>query len=357
MANYEDGFGTSFAQWEREATERSQREAAERSQREAERIERCKKEKERKIKRNGRIIKICLLVLLVLVCFFSSFYTVSETEQAIVERFGAYQKTELAGPHFHLPFIEGVRKVSTANRFLTVGYVPETNENILEESKMITGDNNIANIDFYVVWRVLDGYNFLYNSEEPEAIFKSLIQSAARSVIGSQRIDDVLTSGKIQIQSDIKDRILAGLEEYSLGITLVDLIIQDAEPADNEYGQVTAAFKDVENAKQEQERLENEGYAYSNREVPKAKAEADKIERSAEAYKEARIAQANGEVAEFVAMYEEYSKNPEIVKERMFLEMIEKVYPELDLFIDTSDSNASSNILKLLPLEVTSNAQ
>lgn len=310
-----------------------------------------KLEWERRTKRNGRIIKLVLAVLVVIILFISSFYTVSESEAAVVERMGAYQSTESAGPHFRMPFFENVRKVNMANRIMVVGFDPETDSFIISESKMITGDVNITNIDFYVTWKVSDPYKFLYHASDPEAILGSVVQSSARSVTGSQKIDDVLTSGKLQIQSDIKSRVFEALNELDLGITLVELVIQDAEPADNEYGEVSAAFKDVETAKQNQEQMENEGRLYQNKQVPLAQAEADKIIRTAEAYKAARIAQANGEVAEFVAMYEEYIKNPAVVEKRMYYETIEKVFPELTLYVDTS--NSESNILKLLQLGTT----
>ena len=298
-------------------------------------------------KRNGRILKIVLAVVLVPVLFFCAFYTVSETEACVVTRFGKYISTEGAGPHLKIPGIDEIQKVSTANRVMTIGYNPETNENVLDESKMITGDMNLANVDFYITWRVTDAYRFLYSSSEPEEIFKNIIQAAGRTVIGNEGIDDVLTSGKLQIQADIKDIVIAELAKYELGITLVDIIIQDAEPADNAAGAVNAAFKNVETAKQKQEQMENEGQAYKNRVVPKAQAEADKIVQDATAYKQARIAQAEGEVAEFVAMYAEYQKNPEIVKRRMYLEMIERVFPGLTVYIDTTDGDSMLKILQL----------
>lgn len=326
---------------------------AERRRREEEEMERERKRKERNENRNGKILIFILSFLILFLIGSNGFYTVTETQQAVVTRFGAYLKTEFAGPHFCFPFVDSVKKVSTANRAMIIGYNPENNENILEESKMITGDVNIANVDFYVTWRVSEAYKFLFNSNDPETILKNIIQSSARSVIGSQAIDNVLTSGKSQIQADIKERVFKALEKYDLGITLVELIIQDAEPADNAGGDVIKAFKDVETAMQNQESEENQGHIYANEQVPLAEAKADKIVKSAEAEKEARIAQANGEVAEFVAMYKEYSKNPEIVKERMYWEMVESVYPDLQLYIDTSSTENGSNILKLLPLEAS----
>jgi membrane protease subunit HflK len=215
---------------------------------------------------------------------------------------------------------------------------------VLDESKMITGDFNIVNIDFFIEWKISDPVKFLYNSDEPSQILKMIAQSSARSIIGSKAVDGVLTTEKSIIQAEIKEKMVNKLIAYDLGVQVLDVKIQDSEPPTSA---VIAAFKNVETAKQEKETRINEALAYKNKTLPAAESEADKLIRDAESYRESRINAAKGDVAKFNAMYTEYAKNKSITKTRMYLETIEEILPDVTVYIDSSEGGVE----KMLPLK------
>ena len=197
---------------------------------------------------------------------------------------------------------------------------------------MITSDYNFVNVDFFVEYRYSDPVKAVYASNEPVTILKNICQSCIRTVIGSYPVDEVLTTGKNEIQANIKEMIMTKLEKQDLGVQLVNITIQDSEPPTIE---VMEAFKAVETAKQGKETALNNANKYRNEKLPEAEANADAIVKSAEAEKTQRINEATAQVARFNAMYEEYIKNPEITKERMFFEAMEEVLPELKVIIES----------------------
>lgn len=209
---------------------------------------------------------------------------------------------------------------------------------------MITGDYNIVKIDFFLEWRISDPIAYLYNSNSPELVLKNIAMAAERNIVGSKKVDEVLTTGKELIETEIENKIRENLEDYDIGIYLVDVKIQDSEPPTHE---VITAFAAVESARQKQSTFTNDAKSYQNQQIPDAQSKADKILKSAEAYKEARIQEANGQVARFNEIYEEYSKNPTITKTRMYLEVIEEIFPEIDIYINSSKNGVST----MLPLE------
>ena len=213
------------------------------------------------------------------------------------------------GLHFKLPFIQKVQKVNTTIQGFPIGYSMGDNSVDENEGIMITSDYNFIDVDFFVEYRILEPVKYLYNSEEPEDILKNISQSCIRTVIASYDVDEVLTTGKGEIQSKIKEMILKQMEEQDLGIQLVNITIQDSEPPTEE---VMKAVKAVETAKQGKETALNNANKYRNEKLPEAEAEADQIIQDAEAQKQVRINEAEAEVARFNAMYEEYVKNPEI---------------------------------------------
>lgn len=286
------------------------------------------------------------LLVIVLVIIFTSFFTVGENERAVVTTFGKVSSVRSAGLQFKFPFpIQDMVKVDMTTRKMTLGYESseEGSEVSVEDAKMITGDYNVVAVDFFMEWKVSDPEKYLFASSEPDGILKNVAYAAARDVMGAKGVDDILTTGKVEIQAQMKDLITERLDEYDIGIQLLDVKLQDAEPPTEE---VNAAFKDVETAKQEKETAINVAKAYENSVIPEANAEADKILKDAEAYKEQRINEANGAAARFTAMYNEYILNPDITKKRMYLEMIEAVLPDVEVYIDTS----AEGTLKILPL-------
>ena len=219
-----------------------------------------------------------------------------------------------------------------------------TDASIESESLMITSDYNFVNVDFFVEYQVSDPVKFLYASEEPVGILKTLAQSYIRDTIGLYPVDSVITTGKNEIQAEIKEKLISRLEQEDLGLHLVNITIQDAEPP---TAQVLEAFKNVETAKQSKETAINNANKYKSEQVPAAEAKVDQILQQAEAVKEARISEAEGQVARFNAMYEEYLKNPLITKQRMFYETMEELLPGMKVIVDDGSGSTS----KFLPLE------
>ena len=210
---------------------------------------------------------------------------------------------------------------------------------------MITGDYNIVNVDFFIEYKISDPVRYLYASDEPTEILRNLIQSQVRNVVGSSAVDSVLTDGKENIQMQVKALVTEILSEYDIGLSVVDIKIQDAEPPTQ---QVIEAFKAVETAKQQAETVVNDAKAYQNAKLPDAQAQADKLIQNAEYLKQKRINEAIEQVAMFEAMYEEYARNPQITRSRMYYEAIQEILPGVKVYIDTS---GAGSVDMMLPLE------
>lgn len=296
-----------------------------------------------------RYAVIVVVVAFVVILASSCWYTVDEQQVAVVTTFGRVTDTSEAGIHFKLPF--GIQKVEyvpvNVYQKIEIGYKSDgsIDTSIEEESKMITGDYNIVNVDFFVQYKISDPVKYLYGSKEADKILKNLVQSQIRSVIGSTNVDSVLTDGKTEIQMKIQDLVTNELAEYDIGLSLINVAIQDSEPPTDS---VTAAFKAVETAKQSAERVKNEAEAYRNSRIPAAEAKADALKQNAEYLKQSRINKAKEAVAMFNAMYAEYKNDPEITRIRMYYEAIAEVLPGVRVYIDASGDDG---IQKLLPLE------
>ena len=291
-----------------------------------------------------KLIGIVAVAIVALIILFSSFYTIKEQEQAVVTTFGKPHAVSEPGLHLKIPFVQKVTKVNTTINGFAVGYDEATGTSIEDESLMITSDYNFVNVDFYVEYKVSDPVKALYASGDPIKILKNVAQSCIRSVVGRNLVDSVITTGKSEIQAEIKERIIAELTKQDIGIQLVNITIQDAEPPTTE---VMEAFKAVETAKQGKETAINNANKYRNEKLPNAEAQIDKILKEAEATKEARINEAEGQAARFNALYDEYIKYPLITKQRMYYETMEELLPDLKLIIDSSDGS----IEKWLPLD------
>lgn len=284
-----------------------------------------------------KILVILAVVIVVATVALGSFYTIGEQENAVVTTLGVPQTVTSPGLHFKIPFIQRVQKVDMTIKGFSIGYDVDSNESNAEESLMITSDFNFVNVDFFLEYRVTDPVKYLYNSSNAVGILKTLAQSYIRDTIGLYPVDDVITSGKNQIQAEIKEKIMNRMDEEDLGVQLVNLTIQDAEPPTAE---VLAAFKDVENAKQGSETAVNNANKYRSEQIPAAEAQADQILKQAEADKQSRINEATGQVARFNAMYEEYSKFPGITKQRMYYEAMEDLLPGLKVILTDESGNS-----------------
>lgn len=301
----------------------------------------------------GKSVVIAIIVLFLGVAALNSYYMLTEQEMAVITTFGSPAVVETSGLHFKIPFIQKVTKVSKEITGMQIGYTtdperamgasvdnPVTIEN---ESLMITKDFNLTNVDFYIEYMVTDPIQAVRHRTVYEAIIKNLAQSYIRDTVGMYNVDEVITTGKTQIQERIKEQLTQRLVDENIGYGIYNVSIQDSEMPRSD---VADAFKAVEDAKQGMETAINEAKKYQSENIPKAKAEADKLVQEAEAYKQERINEATGQVARFEDTYAEYIKYPLITKKRMFYETMEELLPDLKVIIDNGSGTQT-----LLPLE------
>ncbi len=301
-------------------------------------------------KKTTKGILIGAAALAVLIMALTCFYTVDDKQQAVVTTFGKVTDVTDAGLHFKLPFgIQQVHKVDVnVYQKIELGYSSHGDNDYAvntNESTMITGDYNIVNVDFFVEYKISNPERYLFSSNDPELILRNLIQSQVRNVVGSTSVDAVLTDGKENIQMQVKDLVTQILAEYDIGLTLIDVRIQDSEPPTRD---VIEAFKAVETAKQQAETVVNDAKAYQNAKLPEAQAQADQLIQNAQYLKQKRINEAIEAVAMFEAMYAEYAQNPDITRSRMYYEAISSILPDVKLYINTG---SGSDVDMLLPLE------
>ena len=296
-----------------------------------------------------------ILIILAFVWLASGLYRVLPDEQGVVLRFGKFVKTTQPGLNYHIPFpIESVQtpKVTKVNR-IDIGFRSERDSgfssgggvaDVPQESLMLTGDENIVNIDFSVFWVIKDAGKFLFEIQDPEGTVKAAAETAMREVIAKSKIQPVLTEGRAQIEIETQEIIQSILDEYNSGIQITQVQTQKADPPD----QVIDAFRDVQAARADMERFKNEAEAYANDVIPRARGEAAKIMQAAEAYKQRVVAASEGEASRFISIYTEYAKAKQVTKDRMYLETMEKVLADIDKVI--IDKNSGSGVVPYLPL-------
>ena len=290
------------------------------------------------------MIMVIVIVLIAGILVFDSYYTLKDDQYAVITTFGKPKAVSASGLQFKIPFIQQVTKVSKTIQGFPLGYRSDSTVNVDEESLMITYDYNFVNVDFYVEYRVTDPIKFLYNSQEPVDILKMLCQSYIRDTIGLYDVDSVITTGKSEIQAAIKEKVINRLEKEDIGIQLTNITIQDAEPPTYEIQQ---AFTAVETAKQSADTAVNNAKKYANQVTPAAKADADEIIKRAEAYRQSKINEAEGQAARFTELFNEYEKYPLITKQRLFYEAMEKILPDMKLYIIDADTGVQT----MLPLD------
>jgi len=278
------------------------------------------------------------LILLIVIWAFSGLYRVLPDEQGVVLRFGKFVSTTQPGLNYHIPYpVEtvltpkvtkvhrvdiGFRAASDSGRTSEVGDVPE-------ESLMLTGDENIVNIDFSVFWVIKDAGKFLFKIQSPVVTVKAAAETAMREVIAKSKLQSILTEGRSKIEIETQEIAQSLLDEYESGIQITQVQTQKADPPD----EVIDAFRDVQAARADMERSKNEAEAYQNDVIPRARGEAAKILQEAEAYKKQVVAAAEGEASRFLAIYNEYAKAKRVTQERMYLETMEKVLADIDKVI------------------------
>ncbi len=293
------------------------------------------------------------LVILLVIWALSGLYRVLPDEQGVVLRFGKFVTTTQPGLNYHIPFpVErvlkpkvtkvnridvGFRGASDSGRSSGIGEVPE-------ESLMLTGDENIVDINYSVFWVIKDAGKFLFNIQEPVETVKAASETAMREVIAKSEIQSILTEGRSNIEVEVQEITQNILDEYGSGIQITQVQTQKADPP----SQVIDAFRDVQAARADRERSKNEAEAYANDVIPRARGDAEQILQKAEAYKKEVVATAEGEASRFLAIYNEYKNAKRVTQERMYLETMEKVLADIDKVI--IDKNSGQGVVPYLPL-------
>ncbi|TQR19818.1 FtsH protease activity modulator HflK [Psychrobacillus vulpis] len=300
-------------------------------------------------KRLISIIAVSFIGIILLSAVFTSWYTVDESEQAIVITFGeASDPITESGLKFKLPWpIQKVEKLSKETFGLKFGYkqTPDGKvDSFDKDTKMITGDDNIVLTDLIVQWKITDPKAYLFYSENPQELLHDATSASIRSVIGNSRIDDALTSGKAQIEADTRDLLASLIEKYNVGITVLSVKLQDVELPNAE---VRSAFTAVTDAEETKNTKVNQAGKYENQKMSEAEGEKDAIISNATGYKIARIEQAKGDVALFNKLYAEYQHNKEITRQRLIMETLDAVLPNAQIYI----MNDEGGTMKYLPLQ------
>ena len=295
-----------------------------------------------------------IIIILLAIWTLSGFYRVGTDEQGVVTRFGEYVRTTEPGLHYHLPFpIETVLKpkVTKVNR-IEVGFrtsqsqfsqTPQTRQTP-EEALMLTGDENIVDLNFTIFWIINDAKDFLFNVRNPEITIKSIGESVMREKIGQTPIDPILSEGKSIVEEDVKNNVQSVLDYYQSGVLVTQVQLQKADPPEL----VIESFRDVQRAKTDEQRLRNEAEAYRNDIIPRARGEAEKKIQEAEAYKQGVVAKAEGEAQRFKSVYDSYKTSKDVTRERIYLETLEKTLGKIDKVI--VDNKAGGGVVPYLPL-------
>ena len=291
---------------------------------------------------------------LLIVWMLSGFYRVDADEQGVVLRFGKFTQLTQPGLNYHWPYpietaltpkVTTVRRVDIGMRLIEDPRRGTTMRDVQEESLMLTGDENIVDVDFSVFWLVTSASKFLFNVQNPEGTIKAVSESAMREVIGRNQIQPILTGARQNIELAVHDLMQKTLDEYEAGVQITQVQMQKVDPP----AQVIDSFRDVQAARADAERVQNEAQTYANRIVPEARGRAAQIQQAAEAYREQTVAEASGQASRFLKIYDEYKKAPDVTRRRMYLETMERVFGGMDkIIIDPSTSGAG--VVPYLPL-------
>lgn len=289
--------------------------------------------------------------------FYAFTYKVNPNQQGVVLRFGQLQDKTGPGLHFRWPYPidEVLLPDVTRNNRIQIGMRSaaggssmraQAARDVPEESLMLTGDENIVDVDFEVQWKIRDAEKYLFNIQNPESTVKEVAESAMREVVGQSDIQSILTQAREEVRQKVTDLIQKTLDSYNAGIEIVQVQLQKVDPP----GKVIDAFRDVQAARADQVRLQNEANAYANRVVPEARGQAERILQAAKGYREQTVADAVGQAARFEKVYEEYAKAPDVTRRRMFLETMERVYGGTDKII-LDNKGGGTGVVPYLPLD------
>jgi len=307
---------------------------------------------------NGGYNGFVLIVIgLLIIWGLSGFYRVQADEQGVVLRFNKFHTQTSPGLNYHIPWpIENVltprvtivNRVDIGMRGMSDNFLGQTSavRDVPEESLMLTGDENIVDVDFSVFWLINDAAAFLFNIQNPEGTVKAVAESTMREIVGQSDIQPILTEQRQKTEEQVRDLMQKTLNKYGAGITITQVKMQKVDPP----AAVIDAFRDVQAARADQERARNEANAYANRVVPEAQGEAVRIRREAEAYREQTVAESEGQASRFAAVYNEYRNAPNVTRQRLFLETIERVMQNADKVV-IDPSSTQGGVVPYLPLD------
>ncbi len=306
----------------------------------------------------GSMNPLTLIAILVVAVALAGYYfftfRVQPDELGVVLRFGAFSRDATPGLNWRLPYpIETVYtpKVTRVNR-VTIGITQDdrnsnvSGRDIPEESLMLTGDENIVDIDFSVFWVINDASKYLFNMEDPDGTVKSVAESAMREVVGRSVVEALLTQARQITETDVQKLIQSTLDEFNAGILITQVQLMKVDPP----ADVIASFRDVQAARADAERLQNEAQTYANKVVPEARGQASQITNAASAYRDRLIAEATGKAQRFDQVYESYKLAPDVTRKRMYLETMEQVFNGMDKVI-IDDKGKTNGVLPYLPLD------
>ena len=297
-----------------------------------------------------------IIVLLIWFFFGGPFYTVGPGNNGVIRTFGKYTSTTSSGFHIKLPWpvqtvdvvnVEQVRRLEIGFRTVKgAGTSDSQYREVPQESTMITGDENIAIVEVVVQYKIRDAADFLFRVEKPEKIVFHASEAAIRQVVGSKPIDNVLTSGKADVENETRDLLQSVLDSYQAGIFVQQVKLQDVAPPD----EVAPAFKDVQSAKEDKEKVINQAMGYNNEIIPQARGEAAKIAQEAEAFKQKRVKEAEGDADRFTQILAQYKLAKDVTRTRMYLETLENVLAQTENYIvDGKDAGSMVNVLGVSP--------
>ncbi|MCA9731539.1 FtsH protease activity modulator HflK [candidate division KSB1 bacterium] len=300
------------------------------------------------------VIRLVITAFIVLLVIFSAVFTIEPEEVGVILRFGKYERTESSGLHFKLPLMESVTKVPVERQekeefgFRTISAGKRTQfstRSYEEESLMLTGDLNAADVEWIVQYRIDNPYNYLFKVRNARQTFRDINEALMREIIGDRTVNEVLTIGRQEIADAMTVKLQDICEQYELGIRVDQVVLQDVTPPDR----VKPAFNEVNEAQQEKEKLINQARAAYNQVIPKARGEAERTIQEAYGYATERINNARGDSAQFSAIFKEYVKAKEVTKQRIFLETMNDVLPKVGRKLITDDD--ASGILPLFNLQ------
>jgi len=300
---------------------------------------------------------LVILVGAILVWIASGIFFVQPDELGVVLRFGQYVRDVKPGPNYHLPYpietaltpkVTRVNRIDIGMRLVEDSRRGTTMRDVPEESLMLTGDENIVDVDFSVFWVIKPSGagDFLFNIQNQESTVKAVAESAMREIVGRSEIQPVLTGARQNIEAAVHDLMQKTLDSYDSGIQITQVQMQKVDPP----SQVIDSFRDVQAARADLERAQNEAQTYANRVVPEARGRAAQITQSAEAYREQTVAEARGQAARFSKVYEEYKKAPDVTRQRIYLETLERVLGGTDKVIIDSGVGGGQGVVPYLPL-------